>query len=176
MIGKIGGYAAPGVYAVTFAVSAIFAMRIFRNKDNDKLDRILLDALLVTTAVMFLYPPLPQYVLLLLPFILFAMTSERRYRIPCALLMIGTTIASISGGPMDLVSVAAYTDLIDMGSVLRAIEICTTPFLGFESIALIGYVGYGIQYAAIISLLWIRFEEAIRKRIAKKPDIPEDRL
>jgi hypothetical protein len=167
LIGEIGGYAALGVYALTFIVSAIFAVRIFRNDAEDKLDRLLFDALLVTTAVMFLYPPLPQYVLLLLPFVLFAMISDRRYKTPLIILMIGMTIITLAGGPMNLVSVAAFSDLISLDWVMHAIEVCTAPFFGFESVSVIGFAGYILQYTAILLFLWVRFGEEIKERIAR---------
>jgi len=168
VIGKIGGYAALVVYALTLIVSAILAKRLLRNDGETGLDRRFLDALMVTTAVMFLYPPLPQYVLLLLPFILFAMIYETRYRIPCILLMIGTTVASVAGGPMNLVSVAAYTNILGLGPVMRAVGICTSPFLGFEAISIVGLAGYVLQYAGILFVLWIRFGEDIKRKVSRE--------
>ena len=168
-VGAIGGYAAILVYIAAIAVSIFFALRIKNNTDEKRSDALLFDALLVTTAVMFLYPPLPQYVLLLFPFVIFAMMHfDRRYRIPCVLLMIGTSIAALAGGPTDLVAVAAYTDLLNLDSVMGIIQGYTDPFMGSSPMMLIGLIGFAIQYIGILAVMWVRFGEAIKEFVRKR--------
>jgi len=164
-IGVVSGYAALLIYVAALIVSILFAMRISRNGDENRTDSLFLDALLITTVVMFLFPPLPQYVLLLLPFVLFAMTTDIRYRIPCILLFIGTSVASLAGGPTDLVAAAAYTNLIDLDSLIGIIQGYTAPMLGSSPLLLVGYVGYAIQYVGILCVLWVRFGEKIKRKI-----------
>jgi 4-amino-4-deoxy-L-arabinose transferase-like glycosyltransferase len=173
LVGKIGGYVAPAIYVITFIVSGLLALRIVRNKDGGKLDGMMFDAFLITTAVMFLYPPLPQYILLLFPFILFALTSNKRYKLPIALLMIGTAIVTLSGGPMDLTTVSGFTDLLDINSIMHAVEIANTQIFGFEAIMLVGFVGYIMQYAAILLVLWVRFSDEIKRRFTKNGAVSE---
>jgi hypothetical protein len=167
-VGAIGGYAAILIYIAAIAVSVIFAMRIKKNTDAERSDALLFDALLVTTAVMFLYPPLPQYVLLLFPLVIFAMMySDGRYWMPCVLLMIGTSVAALAGGPTDLVAVAAYTDLLDLDSVMGIIKGYTDPFMGSSPMMLIGLVGFAIQYVGILAVMWVRFGERIKAAVRK---------
>lgn len=160
--GAVGGYVALCVYVLAFIVSVVLAMRIKNNNDGERSDRLLFDSLLVTTAVMFLYPPLPQYVLLLFAFLIFAMLSDIRYRIPCALLIVGTTIVTVSGGPMDLAAVAAYTNIMDLSGLMDAVIACTSPFLGYSPMDLVAFIGYAIQYIGILTVLWLRFGERIK--------------
>jgi len=168
-VGAVAGYAAILVYILAIAVSIMFALRIKRNDDKEKNDALLFDALLITTAVMFLYPPLPQYVLLLFPFVIFAMMHlDKRYRIPCILIMIGTSIGALAGGPTDLVAVAAYTGLLNLDTVMGIIQGYTDPFLGSSPLMLIGLIGFAIQYVGILAVMWVRFGERIKGTIFKK--------
>ena len=167
VIESIGGYVAIFIYVIAAAVSILLALRIKNNTDKERSDAMLFDALLVTTAVLFLYPPLPQYVLLLLPFVIFAFMKDVRYKLPLILLMIGTTIITIAGGPMNLAALAAYTDLMDMGSVMGMVRAVNSMFLGSTFIQIFGLIGYAVQYAGILCVLWIRFGERIRKTLRK---------
>ncbi|MDR2866988.1 MAG: glycosyltransferase 87 family protein [Methanomassiliicoccaceae archaeon] len=159
-IGAVAGYIALGIYALAIATSLIFALRIKGNKDPVKLDGMLFDALLVTVAVMFLYPPLPQYVLLLLPFLIFMLMKDGRYKLPCIVLMIGTSVAVLAGGPTDLVAIAAYTDMLDIGSLMGIIDGYTG---GINAMMLIGLVGSAVQYIGILLILWVRFGKKIKE-------------
>ena len=167
-VGMLGGYAALCVYVIAITVSILFARRIKNNDDEERSDSLLFDALLVTTAVMFLYPPLPQYVLLLLPFVLFAMVSDARYRIPCCLLMVGTTIVTLSGGPMNLVAVAAYTGMMDLSSIMDMVRSVTSPFMGYSPSDIVAFAGYVIQYIGILAVLWLRFGKRIKDAIHRQ--------
>jgi vacuolar-type H+-ATPase subunit I/STV1 len=169
-IGAVAGYAALFVYVLALVVSAVFALRIKKNCDERSSDRLLFDALLVTTAAMFLFPPLPQYVLLLFPFVIFAMRHDRRYMIPCCLLMIGTSVYALAGGPTDLVATAAYTGLLDMGSLMGIIGSYTGPFMGTSMMQLIGFIGAAVQYAGILWIMWVRFGENIKKLLHMHPE------
>ena len=160
-LGAISGYAALIIYILALAVSIYCAMLINKNEKED-LDMKLMDASLIIVTVLFLFPPLPQYVLLLLPFLLFAMAFDKRYLTPCILLFIGTTISAIAGGPTDLVSIAVFTDLIPLDPLLGIIEGYTAPVFGGSPLILVGYFGSAIQYAGILFVLWIRFGDRIR--------------
>jgi len=166
-IASIGGYVAICAYVAAMIVSVLLALRIKDNRDKERSDAMLFDALLVTTAVLFLYPPLPQYVLLLLPFVIFAMMRDVRYKIPLILLMVGTTIVTVAGGPMNLAAIASFTDIIDMNSVMDMVRAVNSMFLGFTAIQIFGFAGYAIQYAGILCVLWIRFGERIKATVRK---------
>jgi hypothetical protein len=165
-VGAFGGYAAIIVYIAALVISIIFALRIKNNSDKTKTDTLLFDALLVTTAIMFVYPPLPQYVLLLFPFVILAFMHDRRYKIPLILLMIGTSIAALAGGPTDLVAVAAYTEMMSLDNLMGIINGYTTPY-GLSPMNIIGFIGFAIQYAGILFVLWTRFGEKIKEMFRK---------
>ena len=166
-LGVISGYAAFLIYMLALAVSIHLAIRMSRYDGKD-LDRELMDTALIIITVLFLFPPLPQYVLLLLPFLLFAMAFDRRYMIPCILLFIGTTVSAIAGGPTDLVSVAVFTDLISLEPLIGVIEGYTAPVFGGSPLILVGYLGSAIQYAGILFVLWVRFGDRIKAARARR--------
>jgi Predicted integral membrane protein len=171
-LGVISGYAALIINILALAVAIYCAMLIERSEGKD-LDMRFMDAALIIIAVLFLYPPLPQYVLLLLPFLLFAMAFEKRYILPCILLFIGTTISAIAGGPTDLVSIAVFTDLISLDPLLGIIDGYTAPIFGDSPLILIGYVGSAIQYAGILFVLWVRFGDRMKAVVAERKVSPE---
>ena len=166
-LGAVAGYAALFAYVLALIVSVIFALRIKRNDNREISDRLLFDALLIVTAVMFLYPALPQYILFILPLVLFAMAYDKRYTLSCYLLMIGTSIYVLAGGPTDLVAVAAYTDILNMDSLMGVIEAYIGPLLGTSLLQLIALIGAAIQYIGVLCILWTRFGERIKGLVRK---------
>jgi Protein of unknown function (DUF2029). len=166
-LGVVSGYAALLIYILALIVSIYCAIRISRYSGKD-LDMELMDTALIIVTVLFLFPPLPQYVLLLLPFLLFAMAFDRRYVTPCILLFIGTTISAIAGGPTDLVSIAVFTDMISLDSLIGIIDGYTSPIFGGSPLILIGYAGSAIQYAGILFVLWVRFGDRIKAAVAER--------
>ena len=169
-IGAVAGYVALFAYILALLVSIIFALRIKRNDDGERSDRLLFDALLMVTAVMFLYPALPQYILFLLPLVLFAMAYDKRYILSCCLLMVGTSIYVLAGGPTDMVAIAAYTDILSLDSLMGVIEAYIGPLFGISILHLIAFTGAAIQYIGIVSILWIRFGERIKGLLKKNTD------
>ena len=166
-LGVVSGYAALLIYILALTVSIYCAIRISRY-DGENLDMELMDTALIIVTVLFLFPPLPQYVLLLLPFLLFAMAFDKRYVTPCILLFIGTTISAIAGGPTDLVSIAVFTDLLPLEPLIGIIEGYTAPVFGGSPLILVGYLGSAIQYAGILFVLWVRFGNRIKAARAER--------
>jgi hypothetical protein len=154
---QIAGYAAMLVYVLAIAVSVFFAIRIMKNRDKKRTDGLLFDALFVTVTALFVYPPLPHYVLLLLPFMIFAMISDRRYMIPCCLLMIGTTAAILARIPEAFIAVAAYTDIMRIDSLIGVMN-------WYSAGPIIGYAASAVQYAGILYVLWLRFGKDLLHR------------
>jgi len=113
---------------------------------------------------------LPQYILFLLPLVLFAMAYDKRYILSCCLLMVGTSIYVLAGGPTDMVAIAAYTDILSLDSLMGVIEAYIGPLFGISILHLIAFTGAAIQYIGIVSILWIRFGERIKGLLKKNTD------
>ena len=173
IVGTIGGYVAVVAYALALLIAVLYAKKLIKLENKGDLDKKMLDAMFVIVTILFIYPPLPQYILLLLPFLIFMAVSNKRYMLPLILLMIGTTLATAQGGPIDLVAIGAFTDILSLDSLLPMIDAYTTPIFGIPLIKIVGGIGLVIQYAGILTILWIRFEDDIRKFIAKRKNAAE---
>ena len=177
IIGTIGAYAALIVYAVVIVISVILALRMKNITDREKLDTALFDTLLIAMAAIFIYPPTPQYILLLLPLVIIALNHNRRYIIPYCLLTVGAAVASVSGWPLGLASVAVHTDIIDLGALIGIIQGYTSPLIGISAMEIVSLAGLAVQYIGVLYILWIRFGErikdAVRNRTARKSSVSE---
>ncbi|MCL2143087.1 MAG: glycosyltransferase 87 family protein [Methanomassiliicoccaceae archaeon] len=170
VIGVIAAYAALIVYAFVIVIVIILAMRMSKITDGEKLDSALFDTLLIAMAAIFIYPPTPQYILLLLPFVIIALIRDRRYLIPYCLLTVGAAVASVSGWPLGLASVAAHMDIINMGSLIDLIQSYTSPLIGISMMEIVSLVGLAVQYAGVLLVLWVRFGERIKTAIRRQTD------
>jgi uncharacterized membrane protein YhdT len=169
-LASFGGYVALLAYIAAAVVAVILALRIKNDRNKEGLDALLFDSLQILTVVMFLHPPLPQYVLLLLPFLLFAMTSEPRYRTACYLLMIGTTLVTLVGWPMNLAALTFHTGMLDTGLWTDMVNGIMTPVFGHPITDYLGTIGYVTQYLGILYAGWVRFGEDIKRILRERAD------
>jgi len=168
---QIGGYIAIAVFASVLLIYTLYAAKISKIQDVNELNRKMFDAFLIIIATLFLYPPLPQYVLLLLPFLIFAtIVSDKRYIIPLVFLMIGTTMAAFNGGPINLSAVANFTDVLDLNSLIGVINGYIEPVFGTPLPVVVGLLGSTIQYIGILLVLWVRFGYKVKNIIFKNRD------
>lgn len=152
--GSIITYASTIVYVVILILSIVIARGMVRRGGDP--DRALLTMLLLNTAVLFLYPSTPQYILLMAPFLIIQIVlSDRKYVVPYTILAVGTTLFSLGGNATFLLSVSGFTDLIDMGSVVAATDWFLTPmFLGVSPVQIVYYTGGVLQYLGTLATLW----------------------
>ena len=152
--GDIITYATIAVYAAILSMTLIIAYRMSRGNDSDP-DGTLLTMLMVSASVLFLYPSTPQYILLLAPFLIMQMVlTDRRYRIPYIVLAIGTTMFALGGNATFLLSVAGFTDLVSMDTVLAGTDWFLTPgWFGIAPVNVIYYGGGILQYIGTILTL-----------------------
>ena len=151
-------------YVLTIFVSIYYSRRIYK-KDSGGLDGLFFNAVFVTTLIMFLYPPLPQYILLLLPFFIFALLKDKKYRIPFCLVVIGGTLQAVGAGPIDFAAVAVYTDMMDLDSLIQTITgwISDSP----SYLHLVSSGGQYLAYVGLITTLIVHFNEQIKNAAGK---------
>ncbi len=153
-LGPLVSYATIAAYVAILIVSVLIGRHMYRAGDADP-DRILLVLLLVNVCVIFLYPSSAQYMVLLVPFLVFQIVlTDRRYVRPLALLMVGVTMFALSRNAVNLLSVAGFTDLVSMDSVLAAIDWFNQPLLFSLTATDILHVGGVMEY---IGILWVLY-------------------
>lgn len=147
-------------YIALLFVSMILGRRMYRY-DGDSKDRMLMTMVFVNLTCLFLYPGTPQYILLILPFILFYMVEFREYRIPYIILCFGTTMFAMAATAANLMSLSEFTGLVSPSWVIDAIQWTQSDLIGGLCLMdILYYTGGVLQYAGILSII-----AAMRSRV-----------
>ena len=140
---------------VSVAVAFFIAYRLAFSGELD--DTKLFTALMLTSAFLFIWMPLPQYPVAVLPMmVLFVMIVDHRFFVPFLMFTICMSLYDLAmGGITALFSVASFTDLLDLDLVLTFLDFYTNDsFLVEPNILFIGLFGA----VAYISMLYIPFK------------------
>ncbi len=119
-----------------------------------------LKAFMLSSMVIFLWPPSPQYVMVILPpIILYAVVADRRFIKPFLIMASLMALYDIVlAGPSPLFSLAVYTGLLDISSLIPMVEFVTSYlFGGVPTIGAFMVVFGGAAYASLIYLLYLSF-------------------
>ncbi len=144
-------------YIALIVVSAFLGKAMARYRGGDR-DRALLALVFINLAVLFLYPATPQYILLLTPLLIIHMLDDRRYRIPFAILCVGTTMFVLAATAADLMTLAQFTDAVSTSWVADAIRWSQSDlFCGICLMDILYYVGGVMQYIGTLSVLAVMF-------------------
>lgn len=125
-------------------------------------DRALMFYGFLMMALCMIYPPTPQYIVILMPFLVYwAVTEDRRYITSWWMISLFGLFFALSSNFLVLLPIAAWTGLIDV-SVLS--EYFASFVLGdFPVSAIWSIVGGTLTYIGILSIFWIMFGENIRR-------------
>ena len=118
-------------------------------------------AFMLSSAVIFLWPPAPQYVVVIIPALaLYAAVSDGTYVKP--FFALGALVALydiILAGPSPLFSLAAYTDLLTVSSLVPSVEFVTSYiFGGIPTIGLFMAVFGVLAYLSVINILYVWYK------------------
>ncbi len=158
---------AVAVYIAAAAVSAFLAYRLWK-KGRDELDDSFFKYALVMTAFLFVYPPAPQYLVLLIPFLaIFIVTKDHMFKWSWLLVSAGGLCFILAGNYVLLMSLGAFTDLMSLDHIMEMVKSFQTPALmGFSPMSIMYYVGGAVQYLGILSVFWY----FIKSRYIDGPD------
>ncbi len=115
-----------------------------------------LAAFMISAALIFLWPPSPQYVVVIVPALALyaAVASERMIKpvlIACSLLALYDIILT---GPSILFSVAVYTDMISLSSLMPMVDFITSYVGSIPTVAFFMAVFGGASYAALLYMIY----------------------
>ena len=119
-----------------------------------------LRAFMLSAIVIFLWPPSPQYLMVILPaIVLYAAVEDRRfirpYLLMCTLMALYDIVLA---GPSPIFSLAEYTSLIDISSLIPMVDFVTSYlFGGVPTIAAFMVVFGGAAYVSLLYILYISF-------------------
>jgi hypothetical protein len=163
--------ASSGMSLILFLQPLIFAAAIFlayrMYKKGDATGDQFFVCCAATMAVAFVWPAVPQYTLVLLPFIIFmAAMFDKRFFVPFSLIVAGAVILDIAMANFSLLmSLAAYTNMLDIGTVVAGAEWMNSQLLPGVSkqLALMTIGGAAEVIGVLLSLLYLfKYEKGVR--------------
>lgn len=141
-------------YVFSVIMGFVMGIALYRNRDGDFNKRFIMMCFLMMTVCM-LYPPTPQYLVIIVPFMVMVIgMGNRMCRKGYVLISIAVIVfVMICNGPL-LLSLAEWTDLISVDTVMAVHNLFNVSIGGITLRHLL-YLGVGIfQYIGILVLLW----------------------
>jgi len=150
-----------------FAFIIFLAYRLAKSKQEDA-DNSFFFCLLLTTAAVFIWIPAPQYLMIIIVFLIYhIVVSDKRYLRPWMFMTIGAAIyAFVMNNFSILTSLAAYTNLIDLNWVLGIMEWLQQPIFGVSALFILITITGMIQAIGIWYILLIWLNDELKKRRA----------
>lgn len=141
-------------FAAMIVVSALIALHMHKKSEGD-IDDSIFKYVLITVALLFLYPPLPQYIVLLIPFlVLYMVMYQKELKLSFILISIGSIIFVLAGNFSELLSFATFSDLMSLDYVMSMIEVFQTPLTAnITPMIILFCVGGVIEYVGVLSVL-----------------------
>ncbi len=148
------------VYLAALAGSVLLSFRLHR-AGKEGCDGRLAKYCFGIVLICMLYPPAPQYVVLLVPFLAIMAAQDRRYMLPWWVLSISAVLFLTPTNADMLLPIAAWTDLLSVDAVMDVFKAFRTS-IGPFTIMDIHYVAGGVlQYAALAIAAVLLFKETV---------------
>jgi hypothetical protein len=167
IISSLGFLAVIALQPLIVGLIIYFAHRLTKSNREDAEDSFFL-CLLLTTAAVFIWIPAPQYLLIIIVFLAYHIAvSDRRYLVPWVIMTVGATLFTLSMNNFSLLlSLGAYTNLIDLGWVMGMIEWMQQPVIFGTSPLLILIIVTGmIQAIGTWYILLIWFKDKMKEKV-----------
>ena len=150
-LGPIVTYGTMVAYVAIFALTAFISWKYY--KKGDRSFNAMLKYMLLTATVTLLYPPTPQYTLIVVPFLIMSIVLLDRQLIkPWILMSIFVTASALTSSFALLLSAGAYMNLISLDTVVVLLE--HHNVLGFNVDTAIYAFVVVMQYISILSILY----------------------
>lgn len=141
------------VYSLVLLASAFIGYRVFRAGSDRAFDNLMTGSFLAM-AICMLYPPTPQYIIILMPFLVYwAVVCDRRYMRCWGAISISGFIFSLSSTFLLLLPIAAWTGLLDTSWLASLFAITLDGSLSLAS--LWSTVFGALTYFSILSIFAI---------------------
>lgn len=157
LLDTLKGVSALMVYGVLIPVSAYLAYRLYRT-DKGKDDTLFKYSLLII-ALLFLYPPTPQYLVLIIPFLAYyLMTADPDLKKSWILISVGATVFVLAGGAFHFFSFGAFLGTLQLEHIMEiAVQLQQPWLLGFSMTQYVYTIAGAIQYIGVLSVLYLLF-------------------
>jgi len=151
-------------YVLGIVLELLIAYRFSKETGSD-IDRKLILYITYAAVCSMLFAYAPQYVIVVIPFIVICMLFDDRYRLCWLLIGAGAFISALALNNFSLLSsISAYWNVIPADSIIDMMNAFETGVLGISAEFLFNAIGFVLEYAGLILILMMAFEkELVRK-------------
>ena len=144
-------------YVFILILSILLAKHFYRSQTED-LDRNLVKYSFLTMASCMLYPPVTQYLCVVVPFLAYYIAMcDRKCMVSWKLLGLGSVLATCAALPTMLLPLAAWTDVIEMSSISHLLDVFLAGPSVFNIWCIVLAAGSVMQYFGVLSIFWVMF-------------------
>lgn len=155
---------------VCVIILAVFVAMKFRKVEEADIDHRAMIAFFIILAACMLYPPAPQYVVITIPFLVYAaVTLSRKYLIPWVLLAVSAFLFVPATQGLTLMTLAEWTSLIDVNTAVGLFEWYQNTVFGLTYMDVQYFFGGAIQYCGVLAVMAL-----LLKTYALKAEKPEE--
>ncbi|MDR3283228.1 MAG: glycosyltransferase 87 family protein [Candidatus Methanoplasma sp.] len=155
LIGMLTGLGAVSIYGLLVPASAYLALRMYRSRRDP--DSSLFKYALLIVALVFIYPPTPQYLMLLIPFLAYySVVADREFLRGWAVVSVGAAAFVLAGNFFHMLSFGAFLGPDQLAHIMElAAASQQTLFLGQSAMGIAYTLAGAVQYLGVLSVLYI---------------------
>lgn len=171
LLEQIASKGAIVIYAMGILVSIVLAA-LLSKKDKSELDDSFFKYILLMATFIFIYPPAPQYLVLLIPFLaIYMVTKDMEFKKSWILISLGGMFFVFGSNFALLLSLGTFTDIVSLDYIMSMVEWFNSPLVFGVSPMYLVYNGAGmVQYIGVISIgLLFYHKERLNKKKDQKP-------
>ena len=151
------------VQPLIFLLAAVVAYFMYKKGAGSR-NEMFFGCLMVTTAIIFLWPPSPQYLLVTLPFLIcFIAMFDKRFILPFIVITTAALLHNLVTHNFSvLMSLAAYTDILNIDNVLSLVAWMHEPLiLGLSKQYVLMILAASAELIGILMvvLFWMRYNK-----------------
>jgi uncharacterized membrane protein len=152
--GVLEAYGTMAAYLGFLVISALLGYRFWKVGEGSNLDDRFMLFMFFNALLIFLYPSTPQYILVLLPFLIYHMVvRDTGFKLQYAVLTFGSTMFALSSNAMLFLSAAA-AGLVSIDWVMPLADAFQQSlFLGITGMDILYFGGGVIQYIATVMMV-----------------------
>ncbi len=167
LLDSLESFSRAAVYIAALAGSIILSFRLFKS-GRDNCDRNLVMYCFAIALICLLYPPAPQYAVILVPFLAVVAAQDRRYMTPWWVLSIASVVFLTPTNADMLLPLAAWTDLLSVESAMEAFRAFRTSLGPFTVMDLYYVAGGALLYLSIAIAALMLFKETVWRHYHQK--------
>lgn len=162
LLDVVSGSARILTYLIVLAISAYAGFHLYKDRDADP-TRGLMKACLLVSALVLVYPPATQYIVITVPFLAYWIAAEeRRFKVSWALLAVGSVICVLGSNAAMLLPMAVWEGWFDVGSLISFFDMWGEPLAyGISPRNIQFVVGSALQILGVAMVLWQLYGDSL---------------